>query len=385
MLIVLLYYAYHGFAAIFWCSQASQMKQPMRYMKQIVNGCFLKYAIAPGKLLTQSVEFKNGGTLFIGNLTEENARSPRCDIKYYDEKALADEKAVEASEPELSVSSLAKIINGSTPQKGTVFEDDYVRLRRSNKPILSREWWEIGFMNLGVIKRALEKSPGWFFRQEYECSFEAPQGRVFENVIFGDFSHILSGQQSRAWARHHLHFGLDWNPRAGHYIVGSRWSDDYSSNIVMFERNLGTIIRDGDRDGGEPDVLSGVIEILRQNPKSLLELEDGGTNAGYCEMFFRELDNMHKHNEISQQVHRMIEDRVYRRPWDSAGKNKMASITLLLPRIIYCDERLTPEVGRWLDIAHWDEESTEPKLDKDPDQHALDAYLHSAWVGYEEE
>ena len=384
-MIVLLYYAYHGFAAIFWCSSASQMKQPMKYLSEIVNGCFLKYAVVRGKLLGQSVEFKNGGTLFIGNLTVLNARSPRCDIKYFDEQSTADPKAVDASEPELSVSTLAKIIHGSTPQKGTVFEDNFKRLTKAGLPILSWAWWQVPFMNLSVIKRALEKGPAWWFRQEYEISFEAPQGRVFENVIFGDFSLILSQQQSRAFARKRIHFGLDWNPSFGHYIVGSRWADDYSSNIVLMEKNLGTIIRQKDRTNGQPDVLTTVIKILKQNPGSLLELEDGGTNSGYCEMFFRELDNMYKYGEITREEHRDIEDRVYRRPWDSAGRNKMNSITLLLPRIIYCNEILTPETARWLDIAHWAEDSQEPKLEKDPEQHPLDAYLHSAWVGYEEE
>lgn len=375
MIIVLLWYAYHGYAAIFWCSQASQMKQPMKYLKQIVNGCFLKYAMVPGKLLTQSVEFKNGGSLFIGNLTEENARSPRCDIKYFDEKALADEKAVDASEPELSVSNIAKIIHGSTPQKGSVFEDDYNRLLKAGKPILRWQWWQIPFMNLNVIKRALDKGPAWWFRQEYDTSFEAPSGKVFNNVIFGDFSHLLDSQHKRAWMRKVMHFGLDWNPVAGHYLVGSRWSDDYSSNMVLYEENLGVNTK---------EVILRIIELLKQNPKSLLEIEDGGTNTGYCEMFFRELEVMYEKKQIDKATLIMIEDRVYRREWDTMGRNKMKSITLLLPRIIYCNELLTPEVARWLDIATWDKDSPEPKLLKDPEQHPLDGYLHSGWVGYEE-
>lgn len=388
MMEVLLYWAFCGFESIFWTSTATQMKQPQLYLRRLINQTFLKYAVKrpiSEWLLKREVTFQNEGRFRIINLTEDNARSPRCDVSYYDEQSRAEEDAYEASSPVLSVSRIGKLIHGSTPEKGSVFESNVRRLEKEGKPVMYRSWYEIGFINKKFIERERATKPPWFFRQEYECSFEAPAGRVFTNVIYGDYSEILLGQRDQVWEARVQHFGLDWNPSAGHYLVGSRWADNWQLNFVTMEMNLGTVIR---KAPGEtrPDVMDTLIQILLQNPRSYIEIEDGGTNMGYCDMVFRELDNMLETGEISEAQHRSLEDRIYRRPWDTMGKNKMRSITLLLPRTIYVNPEITPDVADWLDKAHWDEEATEfPKLEKDPEQHPLDAYLHSGWVGFEDE
>ena len=356
-----LFYAYCGFDAIHFTAKGDQKGQPKKYLNVLTSHTFLKYRIKSD--LKETVIFKNGGTFKLRNLTEATARSSRADIIYFDEEAQADEKAYNAAQMILSVSKLCKVIHGSTPQKGSLFHKNFLRMRDDPTAIIQmRKWDEIGFLNHELILRQKGIVPGWFFRQEFECSFESPAGAVFTNVVYGDFTAIME-LQTQKYNRHYITFGLDWNPSAGHYIAGTRWADDYSSLMVLYEENLGTNIN---------IVVDRIIALLKENPHSVLEIEDGGTNSGYCELLFKYL---YDHGE------KAVAKRVFRRPWDSMGKNKMKSITACLTVPIYCNRALTPEVAKWLELAHWDENSEQPKMEKDGDQHPLDAFLHSEWSG----
>lgn len=362
MMIVLLYYAMLGFAVIFGVAKGPQLTQPQKYLHQIVNKCFLKFSIDQHKFLERSCLFKNGGTFEIVHMTEANVRSKRCDVLYYDEESQIEELAYDASQPMLSKSKLAKIIHGSTPQKGTVFEKNYRRLQQEGKPVFSRKWYEIGYINKELIDREKKTKPAWYFRQEYECSFEAPMGKVFTDVLEHDFSVELNDLRDD-YQRTYPHGGIDWNPSAGHWFVTTRVSDDRQDLFVLSEKNLGTELG---------FVFEYLIDWLRENPKSVIELEDGGTNMGYCDAFML---YCHEH-EVEKEITR----RVYRRSWDSAGKNKHKSINSVSGLHIHVNPSITPEVADWLDIAHWDAKADSPKLEKDPNQHALDSFLHASWV-----
>lgn len=363
-MIVGVYYAYLGFHVIFWSAQASMMDQPKEYMDTLTSNNFLADCITD-KVKT-AITFDTGGWIKIKNLTEKQARSPRCDLEIFDEEAQVDEAAYNASSPVLSVSKLKKIIHLSTPVKGSIFEENYIRLKEEGKPCLIMRWDQCAHMNQDAefIYKELKTKPRWWVRQEYFCSFEAPSGRVFENVIYGAFDlTTLSSNYSRT----HVHYGVDWNPVVGHYIVGSRYSDDYNSLFVIMEKNLGNDIK---------SVCTQILDLLAKDEHSLCELEDGGVNTGYCDSFFQYAYELSSTNPKLKTVL----NRISRRPWDSAGLNKHKSITNLLPVIIKCDNRLTPNVSYWLSSASWDKNSSQPKLEKDSDQHPLDALLHSTWI-----
>ena len=338
------------------------MAQPKKYLAKLVSNTFLKYAVAD--VLKESVTFKNGGSYEILNLTEGKARSRRIDGITFDEEAQAEQAPLDAAEATLSVSQLGLIRRISTPVKGSPFEINIKRMQHEGAPVIIRPWWDLPHINPAFVERQRRKLPAWFFRQEYECTVEAPQGRVFENVIEGPYD-LSSLDQS--YRRTYTHYGVDWNPRAGHYLGGCRWNDDYTKNYVIMERNMGTDL------GTVLDIL---FDLLLSQPHALVELEDGGTNMGYCDAFFLEL---YKRAKADPRYHEVAR-RIFRRPWDSAGKNKHKSITTLIAAQIYVDPALTPEIAQWLAVAHWDETSTEPKLEKDPDQHALDVFLHASWI-----
>lgn len=353
--IAYLYIAAIGLDALFWCAQASQMIQPKKYMSFICSRTFLKYCYEEKALLKEEVTFVNGGTFRIGNCTVDNVRSPRADYLYNDEEARTDPEALDAQTPELSVSKVGKIVHGSTPFKGSPFHKNYLRAMVENIPILSLKWNEIGFINKKLIEREKRTKPTWWFKQEYECSFEAPAGAVFNNIEFGYYNLPTNC--------HKIGYGVDWNPSAGHYLVSSVWNDEFSTNYVLEEKNLGTNLK---------YVFNQLVTILIDNPTAVLEIEDGGTNTGYCDSFYQYIRD--------HELHELFK-RILRRNWDSAGVNKSNSITLLTNAQICCwDSRQENDVADWLGKASWDSESEQPRLKKDSEQHALDAYLHSAWI-----
>lgn len=367
-LIIGVYYAYLGFHVIFWSPSQAQMEQPKDYLDQLTCNNFLTHCIK--EKLKLKVLFKNNGWIKIKNLTQKQARSPRCDLEIFDEEAQADKDAYNSSSPVLSVSSLKKIIHLSTPIVGTIFEENYNRLQDEGKPVLVMRWDQCAHMNQDVefMKKEIKTKPAWWIRQEYFCSFETPSGRVFENAISEEFD--LS-ELRNDYSRTHINYGLDWNPKSGHYLVGTRYSDDYSKIYIMIEKNLGTNI---------DSVINTIFDLLEKDDQSLIEVEDGGTNSGYCDALFTLAYKM-LNNTINNKDLKPILNRINRRAWDSAGKNKHASINNIMACTIYCNKAITPDVIYWLNSASWDDKSSDPKLLKDSEQHPLDAFLHSSWIG----
>jgi len=370
---VILYYATVGYTSVFWSADASQMDQPKYYLSQLCNNSFLHHTLETDNL--ESKTFKNGGWFQIRNLTPKKARSRRVDVAGFDEEREADEEALRAAYATMSNSKLRKKIHLTTPKLGSPAHTTWKRMKKDKKPLIIRHYTECPYINLAEVEYARKTYPAWYFQQEYECEWTAAAGRIFQNVKHCDFSTEISKEnKARSWVRTWDHAGVDWNPVYGHVMVWSRYDRDKTTNFVTHEQNLGT-------DGMY--ACEQLFEILLQNPHMLLEMEDGGTNVGFCEMFFGMLEDWKKREKLTESDYLSIAKRSYRRPWDSEGKNKMKSITNLYPLTIMVDDARTPQTGEWLDKASWDKEDTsgKPKVLKDPEMHWFDAYLHSSWVG----
>ena len=357
-----LYLAFCGLHAVTYVAEADMLKTPKLYYWALINKTFLRYALEE-QPLKESCEFKSGGIYELLNLTEGKARSRRIDAAYFDEESDADETAYDASEGTFSVSNFAMIRHGSTPKKGTLFEKNIRRLKAEGAVISVLPWQDLPHIKIAYIARMKKKHPGWYFRQEYECSFEAPMGAVFGNVVEGDYTDLLKQQRTDNHKQYN-HYGLDWNPSAGHWLGGTRLSDDMTQLFVIMEKNLGTDLA---------TVLNYLFQLHELHPKSIVEIEDGGTNTGFCDA----LETMARERNIDL-------DWIVRREWDSQGKNKMNSITCTFDSTIRVNPEITPEIAWWLARAHWDENADEPKLEKDPDQHPLDCALHSFYRSFKQ-
>lgn len=378
MVSICLYFTYLGWRVIYFCSKASQMTQPKKYLKRIIDGCFLRYCIKKPyreNYAKESVEFEGGGTLQILNLTESKGRSPRCDVVLYDEEAEAEEDAYMAAESILDGSDIGLTIHASTPVKASKFEDNHDRLKlreitTGHELIYSRNYDEIYFLVDTPAKRAkyAEKKrtwPGWYFRQEYECSFELPSGAVFQNVIYRDIPSWI-----QAYDQTPLCSGVDWNPVAGHWLAGGRWIKSDEAFVIQHAINLGVGYTHQLNDPKFPStakIYSRIRKYFMFGKR--LCVEDGGINIAYCDWL----------RERRAEDGSLRDDYVSYEEWDSAGLNKTNAVLDLQSVRLYVDELLFPELAKQVRDAHWKEDADKPELAKDKadSPHGLDALLHA--------
>lgn len=365
-----LYLASLGFIGIWFAAGRDQLTQPKKYMKYIIENSYFKYMIDKNDLLKESVLFKNGGSLALKNLTELNARSGRADFIIYDEEAQAEEDAYNAAVNILVGSALGLIIHISTACKATVFEKNYDRVKKreistGEQLVFTRAWYE--------IERFIERKdwyeeqkkilPGWYFRQEHECSFELPMGAVFQNTQYGTYPEWLT----EAVEDKPLLAGLDWNPVAGHMHVSIKITDDLKNIVIMGEVDLG--------QGYAVEMTNEQFRIIATSASfgNHLNYEDSGLNEEYVRWLQKKKSET-RWNAPDQNWHS--------EEWDSQGVNKLRIATFIIQNgiCIWVDKIRFPNTAKQIEDCQWDPDSPIPKLKKDPasSPHYLDAFLHAA-------
>ena len=359
------YLGHLGYTGIWFSPGKKQCEQPQKYLKYIIERSYLKYMIED--LLKTSVTFKNGGSLQIINLTELNARSPRADFVVYDEESQAEMDAYRAAVSILTVTNMGFIFHISTPTKGSIFEENYDRLRvrekkTGKKYIFSRKWSDVSYLARKESWYMEEKSirPPWYFRQEHEASFELPMGAVFQNVQFGAYPDwLLDSVMDRD-----LCSGLDWNPVSGHWIASIRFDKDLQNIVVMAEHDIG--------QGYAVEMTNEQWNIIRDKGThtNRIVMESGGLNEEYTRWIKKLIG---KCNYPDQNF--------FYEEWDAQGINKLQACTWVIQHgiCIWCDRDRFPNLAKMIEDCRWDPDATEPKIQKDPanSPHALDAFLHA--------
>jgi len=364
-----IYLAYIGYKGIWFSSGKSQLEQPTEYLAYIIDRSpLIRQALIRKKILTQSIVFKNGGQLKLRNLTELNARSSRADFIVYDEEAQADEAAFNAAVSILAGSSLGFVFHISTAAKGTIFEvnHDRIKLRErkyQTKNVYYRPWFEVGFLlnKKEWYDEERRIKPGWYFRQEHECSFELPSGAVFKNVIYTPY---MDGEK-RTIQDQKLCSGIDWNPVNGHWLVGIKWTPDMKHVFVIEAHDLG--------NGYTHEMTEIQYNYIRNYYMrgNSLTVEDGGINIGYCKW----LRARNSENKWSGERNLHYEE------WDSSGVNKLETASYIIQNgiTIHIDELRFPILAKMIQECHWEIDTTEVKIAKDKadSPHGLDAFLHA--------
>lgn len=369
-----MYLASLGFTVLWFSASQDQMKQPKKYMKQLIDNSYLKYLTTD--VLKESVFFESGGMFEIKNLTEKNARSGRADVIIYDEEAQAEEDAYEAAKGILTVSPLGLIIHISTARKGTIFENNFKRLKlrelkHGERFCYSHAWYEIDFLNKNrewyeeERERLRKEGKEWLFRQEHECSFELPTGAIFQNVVGDVYDERgdLKDIQLKNKLDYRIVSGMDWNPVAGHWLVAGKWTKDFSAFVVVESRRLAV--------GYTHLLRNEVYENLKQYATygKRLCMESGGINEEYVSWFKNALNR----DRNKRDMYVLYEE------WDSQGTNKVNACLHLEDKTLYIDEVLFPDLFEQVSNAHWKEDATQAEVEKDPahSPHALDAFLHA--------
>jgi len=364
-----IYLAFIGYKGIWFSSGKSQLEQPTEYLAYIIDRSpLIRNSLVKNKILTQSIAFKNGGRLKLRNLTELNARSSRADFIVYDEEAQADEAAFNAAVSILAGSNLGFVFHISTAAKATIFELNHDRIltregKYGTKNVFYRPWYEVGFLYKKKDWYDEERriKPGWYFRQEHECSFELPSGAVFKNVIYTPYDK----EERENIKNQQLCSGIDWNPVSGHWIVGVKWSEDLKDVYIMEEHDLGT-----GYTHELTDIQFNTIRTYYSN-RNHCTVEDGGINVGYVEWLKAREGEIRRAGDVN----------LHYEEWDSGGVNKLQAASYIVQNgvCIHCDKERFPVLAKMIEDCHWETDTTEIKIAKDKadSPHALDAFLHA--------
>lgn len=355
----------------YWYSTSEdQLDQPREYFDHILDHSFLRYCIRRRK--ATFVLFKNYGKLKLTILTPKKARSGRADFVKYDEEAglkgKKEKELYDASVGVLSGTWFGFIGHISTPCKATKFEDNHDKCKRleyrtGRVHTFKIPWWEIAFLakNKEFYEEEERTKPRWWYLQEYCAEFTLPSGAVFQNVVYGKYPDWLMAQLQHE----PLMSGLDWNPVSGHWIASIKFTPDMKNVVILEERPLGK----GYTHELSNEMFALIKEYYIKNKR--LVVEDGGINEAYVKW----LKEMRSKNPYYGPEHLRYEE------WDVAGVNKMNAVEFLVVKgiTIWIDNTRFPVLAKQIQDLHWDPDSKEPKLFKDPadSPHAMDAFLHA--------
>jgi len=364
-----LYLIYLGFEGLYFTANASQLERPKIYMKLLISKSFLKWCVADQRKM--QVEFKGSGMLTLENLTESKAISPRADFIVFDEERKADPDAYNNTLGIFSNTEMLFTIHISTPEKASIFEDNYDDLKAREieygEPLIfERVLEDVSFLWDNPARRAryleiMKKAPPWFVDQEFHCKFVLPMGAVFQNVEYGKYPDWLM----EAIKDQPILSGLDWNPVAGHIIVGIKWTKDFKNIVIMEEANIG--------QGYAVEMTDNQANIIKTKASfgNHLNYECSGINEEYVKWLNKvkatfNYPDQHWHSE----------------EWDSAGINKLRIVTFIIQNgiCIWVDKSKYSNTAKQVGDLSWDSKAETPKLkrDKASSPHYIDAFLHAA-------
>lgn len=369
-MVLCLYLVYLGFEGIYFTANSSQLERPKIYMRDIIRKSFLRWCVEDQR--KEAVEFKGRGRLELINLTEGKAISPRADFIIFDEERKADPDAYDNTQGIFADTDMLFTIHISTPEKGSIFEDNYDMLKKRELEydaplVFERQLYDVSFLWDDPARRARylelkKRLPAWFWRQEFECSFELPMGAIFQNVIYDPHPEWIMSQIKNM----PLCSGVDWNPVSGHWLVSGKWTPDYMNFVIEEEHDIG--------QGYAVDMNIDQFTILatHMSKGKRLVLEEGGYNEEYITWWYKMLaETGFNHPEQQWELEE----------WDNQGVAKLKAVTYLIQNgiTIYVDKTRFPNLAKMIEDCQWDPDSPEPKIKKDKanSPHALDAFLHA--------
>lgn len=365
-----LYLASLGWRGYWFSTSDDQLDQPKEYFHYIINNSFLRHMV--DKHNDTRVWFTNGGGLKLTILTPKKARSGRADFVTFDEEREAEEELHDAAKGVISKSTFGMIFHISTPVKGNVFEKNYDKLKlweitTGVQHTFKKPWWEIGFLarNKEFYEEEKRTKPEWWYRQEYCAEFTSPMGGVFKNIVYDVYEEFPDKWELKLPLTLHPKTvsGLDWNPVAGHWLVGGHWLENMRGFLVTHSIPIAT--------GYSHQLTKKAYETIKPycTAGRSLNIEEGGINEAFCDWFKTWIGN----DKNKRNMHVRYEE------WDSAGVNKTNAALALLDKTIYVDRIRFPDLAKMIENCHWVEDTDRLLIDKDPinSPHALDAFLHA--------
>lgn len=298
------------------------------------------------EVTVDEVRFYNNNVCYLRIMTPKQSVSSRADYIFFDEE--------QGYDPEIYRMALGIILEGTgklihigTTELYTVFEANYRKLVTKNA-VYEHHIDDCIWINKERALKIYEGLPDWVVQSQLYCKWVAPGGNVFEKVYYKDFSKFHKKQG---------YYGVDPNPVSGHYVCGVDYIEIDGEEIIY------VFYLDSFKD---PEDL-----ILK-----LIELKEQGSTIEVEQQFGLDLMKIYR-NEVNRRFGNRASDFEYfisTAVWTE--KTKLSRVRMIREKKVYVHPDLTDIFDAIVSVV-WDPNSLDPKIKKNPDMHAVDAFMHA--------
>ena len=383
LVILSIYFAYLGYKVILFGPNGEQTDTLAEYLKEQKDNAslFLREIMIKKTMMLRtktSLRMQYKGKILVKNAGGAGKRSKRGDVVIYDEERELPPANETAAEGTQAGTQMLLKVHASTPFENSVFHKNYLRLKREEKEIgqqlvFEKPWFEIPrfYDDLRIRNKFLRlkekyRREGrlWEFEVEYECKFNMPKGRVFTNVNYNPYSHevLHTVSQGKKVA------GIDWNPVNGHWLVAGVYIRNKTVFVVTDALSLGV----GYSHDIEPIYKLSIPFFTYGNE---INLEDGGLNNAFTEMFKRLYDASNLE---------YLEPLVTYTEVNRNDDQKHYAAMYARTKMVLIDELRFPELAEAIRTWSWDVITGKINIKPYDEPHAGDAWLLAMELGRRE-
>jgi len=351
-------------------AQARQYFQESRYVNR-------------DKSTAQEIRLWNGNVILFRLMSEKQAVSGRADYIFFDEEQSMKEKIYQDSLGSLVGGSGIKVHMGTT-ELDTVLDFNFQRL----EPLGLVEEHHIDECVWTTVEKELRNydgMPQFVIDSQLWCQWVRAGGKVFTNIEVRDLT-----LEEQAGLYQYDYLGVDPNPKSGHACVKVQvWKpQDQDKNRVGIiyvseewdSHQLERQIHDS------PDYLESLINTINQQFGSAFhadgELDDSMVFAlslwqalhEHALVEIEENNGQEFYKTFMRVCQRRYLGKVHIEYWTEQGKADRIFAIRKYKIVVSPACRLT---AHHLGLAAWDPKDPKARLQKSPEQHYLDAFIHA--------
>lgn len=335
---------------IWYAASEPQLKQALKYFRE---NRYVKEATK------EEVTLWNGQIIELRIVSKKQAASPRADVIFFDEEQDMNKEFYQLVLG-TQVGGGGKRIHMGTTEMDTILENNFKRLN-PRKMVLEHHVDELSWTTEETELKKYEGQPDFVIRSQLYCEWIRPGGRVFEHFEVRELT-----KEEKEKLSFDVFYGIDPNPKNGHAVVKVRYIgyDIDEPEAIYVEEEFGS--EDllawynyfDDKDDSELLAME-MQGRLKWNVNC--EVEGNAVGEEFLKTFYR----------VTRQNYDGTINTVY---WNEKSKHARIIGVRKVPIIINPECERTRE---HVSSAVWNPKKSKAELLKTPEQHFLDAFLHS--------
>lgn len=344
---------------VWFAAGEDQLEQAIDYFKQ---------SRFVDKVFKQRVYLKNGNKIKIRIATPKQAKSPRADFVFFDEEQDMDIKIYGDILGTMATSPNAKKLHMGTTLVGTQLHKNFERLDPLGL-VFEHHIDECVWVDEEEALETYAGQPDEVIQSQLYCRWVQPGGKVFKDVEVRD---LTEDEYKMVLPGHY--YGIDPNPKSGHALVRTRYLGNYDEPYAIYiDAELSSKDLEKIYDSNKKDTHL-LADWILQHLYYFTYYEIEGQHG---EELYKLLEELVE-DENSEYMRNLFYQNVQLIYWDE--KNKMRRVYKLRQNKIIINPKCE-ETAYHVNHIYWDPKDPKGKIQKNPDMHFADGFLHSPSYG----